>query len=222
MPPDAGRPRVLTLRCRACRRALPAASNDVAFRCPQCGRGWEIAETELAERASFHVAPPVEAGHPVLYLPYWSFMVAASAEPIDSADEAKLTARDRAAATRRAWVAAYAIHRPSYVGEWGLAYTRIQPKWEPQKGRGPESSGAATSSHDAAAIARHYVLAEIDRVADLGGLDVTVRMGEPELWAIPCLDLGTQIRCPWTRAELPASALDDLSEIRRAGERLEA
>ncbi len=47
-------------------------------------------------------------------------------------------------------------------------------------------------------------------------------IARPELWAIPCLDLGEQIRCPWTRAELPASALDDLSEIRGALERREA
>jgi len=220
--PD-GRPRVLALRCRACSGPLPAASNDVAFRCPQCGRGWEIIAGELSECPSVYVAPPVtESGPPILYLPYWSFSVQATAEPLGDLEEAKLTARDRAAKMKRAWVAAHAVYRPTYVGEWGLTYTRIQPRWEPRRGHGPQSPGATISTADAASIARHYVLAEIDRAADIGGLDVKVDLGAPELWAIPCQDLGSQLRCPWTRAEIPASALDDLSEIRSARERLEA
>lgn len=220
--PDGRRPRVLALRCRACTSPLPAASNDVAFRCPQCGRAWEIVDGELAERPSLYVAPPGEAGPPLIYLPYWSFMASAAAEPAGVADAAKLTARDRAAQIKRVWVAAYAVHRPTYVGEWGLTYTRIQPSWEARRGHGPQSPGATISAADAGRIGRHYVLAEIDRAADLGGLAVNVELGAPELWAIPCHDLGIQIRCPWTRAELPASALDDLSEIRSARERLEA
>ncbi len=66
------------------------------------------------------------------------------------------------------------------------------------------------------------MLAEIDRAADLGKLDISVELSEPELWAIPCLDLGDQLRCPWTRAELPAAAIDDLSEMRQRIERREA
>jgi predicted RNA-binding Zn-ribbon protein involved in translation (DUF1610 family) len=216
------RPRVIVLRCRACRSALPAASHDVAFRCPGCGRAWEIADGELSERASAFVAPPAGAAQPLLYLPYWSFAVSAAAQPAKSADAASLTARDRAAKIARGFVAAYAIHRPTYVGEWGWTYTRIQPGWEVRHGRGPEAPGAVLSSGDAAQLVRHYVLAEIDRAADLAELDVTVELGPAELWAIPCCVLDDRIRCPWTRAELPAAALDDLSEIRRGGERLEA
>ncbi len=78
------------------------------------------------------------------------------------------------------------------------------------------------ASRDAREIVRHYVLAEIDRAADLALLDVQVEVGEAELWAIPCYDLAEGLRCPWTRAELPAAALDDLSEIRPGVERLEA
>ncbi len=141
---------------------------------------------------------------------------------MDRTDEAVLSARDRAARTQRALVSAYAIYRPTYVGEWGLVYTRLQPKWEVRRSHGPDAPGAAISSAEARTLARHYVLAEIDRACDLGSLDVSLEVGEAELWAIPCLDLGSQIRCPWTRSELPAAALDDLSEIRRATERREA
>ncbi len=216
------RPRVLVLRCGACRTGLPAASNDVAFRCPQCGRGWEIDGDELSERPAFYVLPPAGAAHETLYLPYWSFAVTASATPKSTLDESTLRARDRAASLTRAFVSAYAIYRPTYVGEWGLVYTRAQPKWETRHGHGPESPGAAITSSDAKAIAHHYILAEIDRAADLGLLDVRVDLGVPELWAIPCADLGEVIRCPWTRGELPAAALDDLSQIRPAAERREA
>ena len=45
--------------------------------------------------------------------------------------------------------------------------------------------------------------------------------GSPDDLSMPPI-LSEQIRCPWTRAELPASALDDLSEIRQAAEALEA
>ena len=222
MPPD-GRPRVLVLRCRACSGPLPAASNDVAFRCPQCGRGWEITGSELSERPSVYVpAPAAESGPPQLYLPYWSFPARAAAEPNGPVDEGQLKARDRAAKIRRVWVAAHAVYRPTYVGEWGLTYTRIQPPWEPRRGHGPESPGATIPAADAESIGRHYVLAEVDRAADIGSLDVEVELGAPELWAIPCQDLGSQLRCPWTRAELPASALDDLSQIRGARRQLEA
>lgn len=218
--PDETRPRVLVLRCRACRTALPAASNDVAFRCPQCGRSWEIEGDELSERPSSYVLPPPGVRE-VIYLPYWSFALTANATP-RTLDESTLRARDRATSLTRAFVSAYAIYRPTYVGEWGLVYTRAQPKWETRQGHGPQSPGAAITSSDAKAIAHHYILAEIDRAADLGLMDVSVDLGVPELWAIPCLDLGETIRCPWTRGELPAAALDDLSQIRPAAERREA
>lgn len=219
--PDESRPRVLVLRCRACRTALPAASNDVAFRCPQCGRGWEIEGNEMSERHSSYVLPPAGAAHNILYLPYWRFAVTASATP-RTLDESTLRARDRATQLTHAFVSAYAIYRPTYIGEWGLVYTRAQPKWETRHGHGPESPGAVISSRDAKAIAHHYVLAEIDRAADLGLLDARLEFGAPELWAIPCYDLGEAIRCPWTRGELPAAALDDLWQIRPAKERREA
>ncbi|HSG81769.1 MAG TPA: hypothetical protein VLC48_05955 [Gemmatimonadota bacterium] len=214
-------PRVFVLRCQACRAELPATSNDVAFRCPQCGRAWEIADGALRERPSFHVAPPAAARGAILYLPYWSFPVSASAEP-RTRDEKTLTARDRAAKFERAWVAAYSIHRPTYVGEWGLVYTRVPPGWEARTGHGPEAAGATIASSDAKKIVTHYILMEIDRMADISTLDINMNVGDPELWAIPCLDLGEQLRCPWTRGELPVSALDDFSEIQRRKERLEA
>ncbi|UCF18801.1 MAG: hypothetical protein JSU87_12795, partial [Gemmatimonadota bacterium] len=195
---------------------------DVAFRCPQCGRGWEIAAGGLHERPSLYVAPPAQAQHALLYLPYWSFVVTASAQPPRVAEASHLGARDRAAQIRRAFVAAYAIYRPTYIGEWGLVYTRIQPTWDTRHGHGPESPGGAISSRDAKRIARHYILAEIDRAADIGSLDVQVELGDPELWAIPCYDLGDKLRCPWTRAELPAAVIDDLSQIRQGSERREA
>lgn len=218
-------PRVLLLRCRACTATLPAASADLAFRCPQCGRGWEIESGALVERPAAYVGTPTGGGggsHPTLHLPYWSFAVGASAEARGRADAAQLSARDRARRFRRAYVSAYAIHRPTYVGEWGLIYTRLQPDWEIRRGHGPESPGAAISSDDAREIARHYILAELDKAADLATLKVDLDVSAPELWAIPCYTLGEKIRCPWTRSELPTAALDDLSEIRRAGERREA
>ncbi len=222
MAAEARGPRVVVLRCKACRAELPAASNDVAFRCPNCGRGWEIEAGGFIDRPCFYVAPPAAASGPLLYLPYWSFTVAASVTPSVMAEADELSARDKAARFERAWVSAYAIHRPTYVGEWGLAYTRINPKWEVRSGRGPEAPGASISGIDAQNIAGHYVLGAIDRTADIGDLDLDLEIGNPELWAIPCYDLGDKIRCPWTRAELSAAALDDLSEIRRASERREA
>lgn len=222
MAAESTKARVLVLRCQACRAPLPAASNDVAFRCPQCGRGWEIAGAGLSERPSVYVMPPKRSSQPFLYLPYWSFRVVARAAPKGIAGAAQLSARDRAARYRRAFVSAYAIYRPTYIGEWGLVYTRLQPDWQTRSGRGPEAPGAAISSEDAHKIARHYLLAEIDRMADLGTLDVDVSVSGPELWALPAYDLGDRVRCPWTRGELPAAVLDDLSEIRRAMEEREA
>jgi hypothetical protein len=222
MAPEHSQPRVLVLRCQACRTALPAASNDLAFRCPQCGRAWEIEAGEFGERPSVYVAPPPSTGHTLLYLPYWSFRVSAIVRKMGIADESELTARGRAAKYERAFVSAYSVYRPTYVGEWGLTYTRIQPEWETRSGHGPEAPGATIGSQDALKIASHYIMAEIDRAADIGTLDLELELRDPELWAIPCYDLGEQIRCPWTRAELPASALDDLSEIRRATERRQA
>ncbi len=222
MPRDVRQPRVLALRCAACRSSLPAASNDVAFRCPQCGRGWEIEAGVLREHASIYVAPPQPAAHPILYLPYWSFSVSASVGTGLVSSESGLKARDRAAKYKRGYVSAYAIFRPTYVGEWGLTYTRLQPTWELRRGHGPEAPGATISSRDALEIVRHYILAEIDRAADLGDIDLSLEVADPELWAIPCYDLGEKIRCPWTRAELSATVVDDLSEIRREAERLEA
>jgi len=222
MPRDVRQPRVLTLRCAACRSSLPAASNDVAFRCPQCGRAWEVEAGELRERRSNYVTPPQPAAHPLLYLPYWTFNVSARVNPGVTRSDGELKARDRAAKFKRGYVSAYAIFRPTYVGEWGITYMRLQPEWEAVHGHGPESPGATISSRDAKEIVRHYILSEIDRAADIGGLDYTIEVSDPELWAIPCYDLGEKIRCPWTRAELPATVLDDLSEIRTGAERLEA
>lgn len=222
MSPEARGPRVIVLRCKACRAELPAASNDVAFRCPQCGRGWEIEAGGLTERPSYFVAAPTGKPQPVLHLPYWSFTIEAAVKAVYTADVDELGARDKASHFKRAWVAAYSIHRPTYVGEWGLAYTRINPKWEVRSGHGPRAPGATISGADGQSIVGHYVLGEIDRKADIGDLDLDLVVGDPELWAIPCYDLGEKIRCPWTRAELPAACLDDLSEIRSALERREA
>jgi len=219
---DVRQPRVLALRCQACRSSLPAASNDVAFRCPQCGRAWEIEAGVLRERPSLYVAPPKPASHPLLYLPYWTFNVSARVDPGGNLRDAELKARDRAAKFKRGYVSAYAIFRPTYIGEWGIIYMRLQPDWEAVQGHGPESPGATISSRDAKEIVRHYILSEIDRAADIGGLDYTIEISDPELWAIPCYDLGEMIRCPWTRAELPATVLDDLSEIRRNTEQRRA
>jgi hypothetical protein len=222
MPHSTRQPRVLALRCQACRSDLPAAPHDIAFRCPQCGRAWEIEKGGLHERPSLYVAAPKPAKHPVLYLPYWSFSVSARVDPGVVRDESALKARDRAAKFQRGYVSAYAIFRPTYVGEWGITYMRLQPEWEAIRGHGPEAPGATISSYDAKTIVHHYILSEIDRAADIGGLDYTIQLGNPELWAIPCYDLGEMIRCPWTRAELQAAVLDDLSAIRRGRERLEA
>lgn len=215
-------PRVLALRCRACHGDLPAASNDVAFRCPQCGRAWEIMNGDLRERPSAFVAPPPSPRHPIVYLPYWSFIVSAEARPPDLHDESHLRARDRAARFERSFVAAYSIYRPTYVGEWGLVYTRMPPRWQTRTGHGPRAPGATISGFDARKIAALYILGEIDRAADIGSLEIDLEVGEPELWAIPCYDLGEQLRCPWTRGELPVGALDDIAEIRRVTRRLEA
>lgn len=222
MKPEAPRARAILLRCQACHAALPAASHDVAFRCPQCGRAWEIEAGSLAERPSLFVMPPHGATHPILFLPYWSFTLTTAAKARNLAEAGQLLARDRAARLQRAFVSAYSIYRPTYVGEWGLTYTRALPRWETRRGRGPEAPGATLTSVEARKIAEHYVLAEIDRAADLGNLDVQLAVSEPELWAIPCFDLGTHLRCPWTRAELPSVAIDDLSELRRTDRRLEA
>jgi hypothetical protein len=218
-------PRALALLCQACRSALPAASGDVAFRCPRCGRGWEIEGGELVSRGSAHVTAPRTRDGELLHLPYWSFAVAVRAgsrerEPAPTAET--LGARDLAAGIRRVFVAAYAVHRPGYLGEWALTYTREPPDWEVRQGGGPEAPGASIASGDARAIAEAYVLSEIDRATDLSKLDLDLQVGAPELWAIPCLDLGRRLRCPWTRAELPAAALDDLAEIRGDDERREA
>lgn len=211
-------PRVMPLRCQACSAGLPAASSDVAFRCPQCGRGWEIQGDRLIERPSVYVAPPANPAHAILYLPYWSFTISAVARPKRRLDEGVLGARDRAAAIKRAFMSAYSIYRPTYVGEWGLVYTRVQPEWETRSGHGPEAPGASLPSGDAAKIVEHYVLAEIDKVGDLGSLEASVQVMSPELWAIPCYDLGSSLRCPWTHGKLQAAALADLSEMRVVSE----
>lgn len=208
-------PTVLALRCGACSAELAAASNDVAFRCRQCGRSWEI-EGGLRERPSAYIAPPAKPAHPLINLPYWRFSMTASAKPKRGFGEGGLSARDRAARFQHGYVSAYAIYRPTYIGEWGLNYTRLQPDWEAREGPGAEAPGAALSSRDAAEIVRHYVLAEIDLSADLGLLNYSVEVHDPLLLAVPAYDLGTALRCPWTGSELPASALDDLSEMRRA------
>lgn len=221
MSPDGPPPRVLALLCRACRHELPTATHDVVFRCPRCGRAWELEGADLSARGSYHVTPPGQPGGGLLYLPYWSFPSSARATPIET-EASTLTARDLAGRIDRIYVAAYAVHRPGYLGEWGLAYTRQRPDWEVRQGPGPALPGGSITSSDAREIARQYVLSEIDRRADLSRLQVEVQVGEAELWAIPCLDLGARLRCPWTRSELPSAALDDLSEIRTAIQRLEA
>ena len=80
MAREAAGPRVIVLRCKACRTELPAASQDVAFRCPQCGRAWEIEAGGFIERPSFYVAPPTAKPQPLLYMPYWSFSISAAEE----------------------------------------------------------------------------------------------------------------------------------------------
>lgn len=209
---------VVTLLCRACHNHLPAASNDIAFRCPRCGRAWEVEGRGLVPLTSRYVVPPAQAERPTIYLPYWSFDARIDLTAVEPAPET-VRARERAMALTRAWVAACAIHRPSYVGDWALVYTRVRPVWEEREGGGPAAPGASIASEDARTLARHYLLAEIDRACDLSNLEIEIELATAELHAIPCYDLGDRLRCPWMRGEVPAAALNDLSEIRKAADR---
>ena len=70
-------------------------------------------------------------------------------------------------------------------------------------------AGATLASTDARIIAEHLLLAEIDRVHDLGDVDVTITLDEPTLLAVPALLNNGRLQPTIGGTSVPLSALDD-------------
>ena len=62
---------LIPLACPACGQDLPALEDDVAFGCPPCGRGLELAGEGLADRVLRAVPGP--AARSGFHLPFWEF-----------------------------------------------------------------------------------------------------------------------------------------------------
>lgn len=200
---------LLALDCPRCGTPLPGLDADIAFACPPCGAAWEVDGGALLPIA-FHqiaVGPNTE---PRVDLPAWLFPARIEASPRTRTGPTAVASAlaARAAALNYAWVSAATLPRADVFGDWSRDWTRIQPTWEASTDRRP-LAGATLASTDARIIAEHLLLAEIDRVHDLGDVDVTITLGEPTLLAVPAIVADGRVRPVIGGVDVPLGALDD-------------
>lgn len=212
---------LLALDCPRCGTPLPGLDADVAFVCPPCGAAWEVDGATLRPIAYHQIAMGAETDPRVSHssrvhhstrinLPAWLFPARIEATPRSRTGPTAIASAlaARAAALSFAWVSAATLSRADVFGDWSRDWTRIQPTWKPSADRRP-LAGATLASADAHVIAEHILLAEIDRVHDLGDVDVTITLGEPTLLAVPAIVADGRVRPVIGGVDVPLGALDD-------------
>lgn len=206
---------LILLDCGECGAPLPGLEADVAFVCPRCGTARELEDGRLVPRPFVQAAAPAEPGARRVNLPVWRFDASVDAQLAagatwDSLERKRIT--DRAAELQRVYVLACALPRGDVYGDWGEAWTTLQPEWEPAPERHPVI-GASLPSDEARVIGAHYIFDILDAIFDLAGLEVEVDIGEPTLVALPVYHADGRLRPPGGGLEVPGRALDDYEEM---------
>ena len=226
---------LLALDCPRCGAPLPGLDADIAFACPPCGAAWEVVGGRL-EPVDFRQLPLDANVDAAVNLPAWRFPARISASPRSRIGPTAIASAlaARAAELRGAYVLAATLSRADVFGDWGRDWTRIQPEWSPPRetragatprpetNRHPATNrhplvGATLPSADARHLAEHTLLAELDRVHDLGDVDVALELGVPTLLAVPAVLADSRLRPLLGGVPIPLHALDDGSGILKAG-----
>jgi len=198
----------LPLVCPHCGEPLRSLQQDVVFACRACGRFLEAVGARFVERPGA-TARPRGPGRPSLHLPVWAFRVesrwawAEEARPRPAADLPAISC---------VYVTGFSLHNPAYFGDPGLIFTERQVELQagdpaPFVGcvRGQEMAGEYVASH---------LLTILDRRMDVTGLELTCRIVEARVWAVPFVEKDGGVEDCILGLRLPAAALNDFAAMR--------
>jgi len=210
--------RVTPLVCPNCSLALFGLRYDRVFICNRCADGLLVGEFGWERYPLKFAAAQVGPDDRPLHLPMWRMEVAIKATAANS--EQKVAIK-KVGSQRVVWVTGFTLVRPSYYGDLGLLYTEkeINP---PALERAPHRAflaGCANGPAEARRYAELFITLILDKRSDVTGLELEIEPTSIELWAIPFFDRGDKIMDALTGTELPAFAVDDLSDLRRLREK---
>lgn len=204
---------LLALRCPRCHSDLAGLGRDRVFFCPSCRLGWEASAKGLAPRkVGWAVAlKPQEAQG--VFLPFWRVSV-----DYELVGEFGPTMKALAALPKleTVWVAAFGQRDVMYYGDLGLLMTLARVDCEISES-GPGLWGASRPFTDTVRYVKLFILKAMDKVVDIGRVEVEPAIHEPVLAAVPFYPADNKLVSGILGgAGIPVSCLEDGEAILRA------
>jgi hypothetical protein len=176
---------LIPLLCPNCRAALPAQPDEVAWRCAQCGQGWQLSEADPAHE--FGLAPlaihfDARLDPRVHGRPFWvaEGRVAVQREKYSGNQDRQ--AQEFWSAPRRFCVPAFTCPLETLIS-LGMELLREPPDLRP----GPPAPFTAVTlpRADVRDLAEFIVVGvEAERKDQLKRLEASLQLSEPELWIL--------------------------------------
>ncbi|MBP7694344.1 MAG: hypothetical protein KA764_20645 [Anaerolineales bacterium] len=171
------------LLCPNCRTALPAHADESLWRCAECGQGWQLAEAEPSGLAPLAIQFDARLDPRVHGRPFWvaEGRVTVSRE-MYSGNQTR-AAQEFWAAPRRFCVPAFTCPLETLV-ELGMELITRPPDLR----AGPPAPFTAVTlpRADVRDMAEFIVVGlEAGRRDQLKRVEVSLTLGEPELWILP-------------------------------------
>ncbi len=175
--------KLLPLNCANCRTNLPAYPDEVAWRCPTCGVGWQLSEASPTGLEMLSVYFDARCRPDVHGRPFWvaTGLVGLSRDTF-SGDESK-KATQFWAQPRQFFVPAFTCPLDTLI-ELGRELLLNPPGLQP--GDPAPFTAVTLRPHDVRALAEFIVMSlEAERSDKLESVQFDLHLQKPELWVLP-------------------------------------
>jgi hypothetical protein len=177
---------LVPLLCPNCRAALPAEPDEIAWRCAQCGQGWQLTETDPAYE--FGLAPltinfDARLDPRVHGRPFWLAEGRVAVQREKYSGDQDRQAQDFWAVPRRFCVPAFTCPLETLIS-LGMELLQDPPALQP----GPPAlfTSVTLPRADVRDMAEFIVVGvEAGRRDQLKQVNVSLQLSEPELWILP-------------------------------------
>ncbi len=177
---------LILLKCLRCGRPLPAAEEEVAWVCAQCGEGMQLTSTGLAPLAVNWAAPPPGATD-LRWLPFWVFTGTVSFFRRETYGLIKSNHDKLWDGPRRFYVPAFPATLEQ-LEACGADLTRKQVALKAGPAVG-ELKNCTLFPADARQAAEFVVLTiEAEQRDKLKAVEFRLDLNEPEMWVLPFVE----------------------------------
>lgn len=171
---------LVPLICPQCRTPLPAQTDEIAWRCEQCGHGWQLGDDDLRPLA-LHFAAGLAPNKPGR--PFWVAEGRVSVQRETYSGNQSAQAQESWSRPQRFFVPAFACPLETLVNV-GAQYLRQPPALQP--GEPAPFQPVTLAASDVQAMTEFVVVGlEAERKDQLKSVRVNVQLGTPELWVLP-------------------------------------